>query len=163
HPVRAVLDVRVAALAVAELVVLPWFAVGGGAERDGVAVDEDFDGAHVAGEVAGVLVGAGQRGGADLRVVLGRLRGPVAEPGLQLEQGHRFLGVVELAGDGGAGPVAGDRAAHVGGRTGGFAAEHRDDRVVDVGGGHAAGAGGEQQVDAFAGAPVGERRLGGSD
>src|ERR1700712_5631954 len=72
--------------------------------------------AHVTGEVAGVLVGAGQRGRGDLRVVLGRLRGPVAEPSLQLEQGHRFLGVVELAGDGGSGPVAGDRAAHVGGR-----------------------------------------------
>jgi hypothetical protein len=59
--------------------------------------------------------------------------------------------------------VAGDRAAHVGGGDAGFAAEHRDDGVVDVGAGHAAGTGGEEQVDAFVGAPVGERRLSGAD
>jgi hypothetical protein len=32
--------------------------------------------------------------------VLGGFGAAVAEPGLQLEQSHGFLGVVELAGDG---------------------------------------------------------------
>jgi hypothetical protein len=51
----------------------------------------------------------------DLRVVLGAGGVSVPEPGLQLEQGHRLFGVVELAGDGGPGPVAGDLAPDVGG------------------------------------------------
>jgi len=55
-----------------------------------------------------------------------------------------------------------DGAAHVGVRDSGFAAEHRDDGAVDVGGGDAAGAEGEQQVCPLAGAPVGERRLAGA-
>ena len=38
----------------AEVVVLPGLAACGGAGRDGVAVDEDLDGADVALEVAGV-------------------------------------------------------------------------------------------------------------
>jgi hypothetical protein len=45
---------------VAEVVVLPGLAGRGGAGGDGVTVDEDLDGADVAGEVAGVVVGAGQ-------------------------------------------------------------------------------------------------------
>ena len=57
----------------AEVVVLPGLAGGGGAGGDGVAVDEDLDGAHVAGEVAGVGVGPGQRVRGDLGVVLGGL------------------------------------------------------------------------------------------
>ena len=84
-------------------------------QGDRVAVDEDLDGADVAGEVPRVVVGPGQRGGADLCVELRRLWRAVAEPGLQLEQRHRLLGVVELAGDRGAGPVAGDVPADVGG------------------------------------------------
>ncbi|HYA50919.1 MAG TPA: hypothetical protein VEG33_07080, partial [Streptosporangiaceae bacterium] len=86
----------------------------------------------------------------------------MAEPGLQLEQRHRLLGVVELAGDRGPCPVAGDGAAHVGVGGPGLAAEHRDDGVVDVGGGDAAGAEGEQQICPLAGAPVGQLRLGGT-
>jgi len=82
---------------------------------------------------------------------------------LQLEQRHRLLGVVKLAGDRGPCPVAGDGPAHVGGRDCGLAAEHGDDGVVDVGGGDAAGAEGEQQVRPLAGAPVGELRLAGAD
>ena len=49
-------------------------AGGGSAGGDGVAVDQDLDGAHVTGEVAGVAVGAGQRVRGDLRVELGGLR-----------------------------------------------------------------------------------------
>ena len=37
----------------------------------------------------------------------------MTEPSLKFEQCHRLLGVVELAGDGGPGPVAGDVAADV--------------------------------------------------
>ena len=163
HAVRALLEEGVGAVAVAEVVVLPGLAGRRGAGGDGVAVDEDLDGPHIAGEVARVVVGPGQRGGADLRVELGGLRRPVAEPGLQLEQRHRLLGVVELAGDRGPGPVAGDVPADVGGGNAGLAAEHRDDRVIDVGGGDLPGPEGEQQVDELAGAAVGELRLGGAD
>jgi hypothetical protein len=79
---------------------------------------------------------------------------------LQLEQGHRFFGVVKLAGDRGAGPVAGHVRADVGCWDGGLAAEHRDDGVVDVVGGDTAGSDGEQQVDLFADAAVEKLRLG---
>ena len=59
--------------------------------------------------------------------------------------------------------MAGDAPAHVGRRDSGLAAEHGDDGAVDVGGGDAAGAKGEQQVGPLAGAPVGELRLAGAD
>ncbi|MFF9624006.1 hypothetical protein [Streptomyces griseosporeus] len=55
--------------------------------------------------------------------------------------------------------MAGDVAADVGGRDSGLAAEHRDDGVVDVAGGDAAGPDSEQRVDQLAGAAVGELRL----
>ena len=83
------------------------------------------------------------------------------EPGLQLEQRHRFLGVVELAGDRRAGPVAGDVAADVGGGDAGFGAERRDDGAVDVSPGDRVGADGEQQVGLLSGLAVGAGRLGG--
>jgi len=51
---------------VAEVVVLPGLAGCGGAGGDSVAVDEDLDGADVAGEVPGVVVGAGERRRGDL-------------------------------------------------------------------------------------------------
>jgi len=51
---------------VAEVVVLPRLAGRGGAGGDRVAVDEDLDGADVAGEVPGVVVGPGQGDRADL-------------------------------------------------------------------------------------------------
>jgi hypothetical protein len=98
--VLALLEERVGAVAVSQVVVLPGLASGCGAAGDGVAVDEELDGADVAGEVAGVVVGPGQRVWGDLRVVLGGFGAAVAEPGLELEQSHGFLGVVELAGDG---------------------------------------------------------------
>jgi hypothetical protein len=65
------LEEGVAAVAVSQVVVLPGFVGCGGAGGDGVAVDEDFDGAEVAGEVAGVAVGLGQGGGGEFGVVLG--------------------------------------------------------------------------------------------
>ncbi|MCF2435931.1 hypothetical protein LV779_21960 [Streptomyces thinghirensis] len=44
----------VAAVALAQVVVLPGlFSAGGGSGEDGFAVDQDLDGAHVAGEVVG--------------------------------------------------------------------------------------------------------------
>jgi hypothetical protein len=47
HPVGALLEERVAAVAMSQVIVLPGLAASG----DGVAVDEDFDGAQVAGGV----------------------------------------------------------------------------------------------------------------
>jgi hypothetical protein len=81
HPVRALFEKAVGAPAVAEVVMLPGFS-GGGAGGDGIAVDEDLDGADVAGEVAGFGVGLGQRVRGDLGVVLGGVRCAMAQPGL---------------------------------------------------------------------------------
>jgi hypothetical protein len=143
-----------------EVVVLPWLVVRGGSGGDGVAVKEYLDGAHVAREVPGVAVGPCQCVWGDFGVVLGGLWRAVTEPGLQLEQRHWFLGVVELACDRGSGSVAGDVASDVGGWDAGLAAKHRNDGVVDVVGGEPAGSDGEQQVDPLAGAPVQQSRLG---
>src|SRR5439155_27192476 len=61
EPVRAFGEEVVAAVALAQVVVLPGLtAAGGGAGEDDVAVDENLDGAHVAGEVVGLAVGRGQ-------------------------------------------------------------------------------------------------------
>src|SRR6202011_4330642 len=92
-----------------------------------------------------------QRVRGDLGVMLGGGGTAVSEPCLQLEQRHRLFGVVELAGDGGAGAVAGDLAADVGGGDTGFSAQRRDDRVVDVDLGDGLGAHAKQHVDVFAG------------
>jgi hypothetical protein len=56
--------------------------------------------------------------------------------------------------------VAGDVSPDVGVGNSGLAAEHRDDRVVDVGRGHPPGSDSEQQVDRLPGAPVQQPRLG---
>jgi hypothetical protein len=56
---------------------LPGFAGGGRAGGDGVAVEEDLDGADVAGKVSGFGVGLGQRVRGDLGVMLGGVRGAV--------------------------------------------------------------------------------------
>ena len=77
HSVRALFEEAVGAPAVAEVVVLPGFSGGGRAGGDGVAVDEDLDGADVAGEVPGFGVGLGQCVRGDLGVVLGGVRGAV--------------------------------------------------------------------------------------
>ena len=50
-----------------------------------VEVDESFDGADVAFEVAGIAIGPGQGVRSDLGVVLGGAELAIAEPGLQLE------------------------------------------------------------------------------
>ena len=109
----ALLKECVGAVAVSEVVVLPGLAVGGLTGADGVAVDEDLDGANVAGEVSGVVVGLGQGVRGDLGVVLGRRWGAVAKPGLQLEQSHRLLGVVELACDCSSGSMAGNTSPDI--------------------------------------------------
>lgn len=57
HPVRALLEEGVGAVAVAEVVVLPGLPVRGGAGGDGVPVEQDLDGADVAGEVPGLGIG----------------------------------------------------------------------------------------------------------
>jgi hypothetical protein len=58
--------------------------------------------------------------------------------------------------------VAGDAASDVDGRDTCLVAEHRDDRVIDVGQGDSASAEGEQQVDSLACAAVEKLRLGGA-
>jgi hypothetical protein len=80
---------------------------------------------------------------------------------LQLEERHRLLGVVELAGDGRSGPVAGDVAADVGGGHSGLLAERGDQGAVDVVLRDRVGPDREEQFDVFAGFGVEALGLGG--
>src|SRR5262249_18525506 len=107
-------------------------AARSGAVLDGLPIDQDLDGPDVAGEVARVGVQLRQAGWRNLRVVLGRLRRAVTEPRLQLEQGHRLPGVVELACDRGARPMAPDAATRVSARYASVAAKRWDERVIEV-------------------------------
>ena len=72
HPVAALLEEVVGAVAVTEVEVLPGLALSRGAGPNRVAIDEDLDGSYVARKVTGVLVGLGQLGRADSHVVLSR-------------------------------------------------------------------------------------------
>src|SRR4051794_38712563 len=56
----------------------------------------------------------------------------MAEPGLELEQGHRLLCVVQLGSDGGTRPVAGDASARIFSRDAGLLAQRWDERLVHV-------------------------------
>lgn len=87
----------------------------------------------------------------------------MSEPCLQLEQGHRLLGVVQQAGDSAPGPAAGDFAADSAGGDSGRRGQRRDDRAVDVVLGDAFGAVGEQELHALAGLGVQRHRLFGAD
>ena len=79
----------------------------------------------------------------------------MSEPGLQFEQRHRLLGVVELAGDRRARPVAGDVAAEVSCRDTCLGAERGDQGAVDVVPRDRVRADGEQQVHLLAGLAIG--------
>ena len=70
HAVRALLKERVGAVPVCEIEVLPRFAGSGSTSLDSVAIDQDLDGADIAREIAGIVIGLRQRGRRDLRVVL---------------------------------------------------------------------------------------------
>jgi hypothetical protein len=87
----------------------------------------------------------------------------VTQPFLQLEQGHRLLGVVELTGDRGPRPVAGDVAADVGGWDTGLGTECRNDAFVQVPTADALGSVGEQQVHPLTGLAVQDGGLGWPD
>ena len=68
-----------------EIVVSPWFTLGGGATYDRVAVDEHVDGSEVPPEVAGIGIGLGQFGRAHFGILLCCRRRPVAQPFHELE------------------------------------------------------------------------------
>ncbi|MER5826166.1 hypothetical protein ABT086_28870 [Streptomyces mirabilis] len=85
QPVGALGEEVVAAVALAQVVVLPGlFSAGGGAGEDGFAVDEDLDGADVAGEVVGLFVAGGEGALQDRGVVAGAGGVFVVEPLLQV-------------------------------------------------------------------------------
>lgn len=71
QPVRAVGEEVAAAVALAQVVAPPGLlaAAGGGSGEDGLAVDEDLEGADLAGEVAGLLVGRPEGALQDRRLV----------------------------------------------------------------------------------------------
>ena len=76
QPVGALGEEVVAAVSLAQVVLLPGlFSAGGGAGEDGLAVDEDLDGADVAGEAVGLLVGRGEGCAAGSRRSSGVLAG----------------------------------------------------------------------------------------
>jgi hypothetical protein len=81
---------------------------------------------------------------------------------LQLEQGHRVLGVVEVAGDGGPGAVAGDPPVGVPGRDSRLPAKPRDQASVQILDGDPLGTVAEEQGNPLPGASVEEVRLGGA-
>jgi hypothetical protein len=70
HPVWTLLEEAIGAVAVAEVVVLPRLPGRRRTGGDGVAGDEHFDGADVAGEVSGVAVGLRQGCRGDRGVML---------------------------------------------------------------------------------------------
>jgi len=57
----------------------------------------------------------------------------MTEPGLELVETHRLLGVVELAGDGVPSSVTGDPSASVTFRNARLLAEGGDERRIDIG------------------------------
>ncbi len=75
----------------------------------------------------------------------------MAEPGLQLEQGHRLLRVVQLGGDGGSGTVAGNASARILSLHTGFLAERRDQRLVQIARRDRSSAEAEEQRNGFGG------------
>ena len=74
HPVRALLEEAVGAVAVPEVVELERIPGPGRAGGDRVAVEQHLDRANVPREVTGVVVGLRQGDGGDPRVVLGGVR-----------------------------------------------------------------------------------------
>src|SRR5437899_12714455 len=70
HPVAALLEEIVGAVAVTEVEVLPGLALSRSARTDRLAIDEDLDSPDVACEVTGVFIGLGQLDRADSDVVL---------------------------------------------------------------------------------------------
>src|SRR5207237_7458563 len=72
HPMRALFEEAVRTQTVTQVKVLPWSPRRGGAAGDRVSVDEHLDGPDVASEIAGVVVGLGQRGRRNPGVVLSR-------------------------------------------------------------------------------------------
>lgn len=65
----ALLKEVVGAIAVAEVVELPRFGCGASA-ADQILIDQDFDGAKVAGEIARIGIGLGELQRRDFRVML---------------------------------------------------------------------------------------------
>ena len=59
HPVRALLEEAVGAVAMTEIEVLPRGTAGGSTTLDALAIDQNFNRAYVAGEVARIGVGSG--------------------------------------------------------------------------------------------------------
>src|SRR5437879_891910 len=77
----ALFEEAVGAQTVAKIEVLPWGALSRGATGDRVSVDEHLDRAHVASEIASVVVRLCQRRRRDARIVLSRFRRTVPKPG----------------------------------------------------------------------------------
>src|SRR5689334_20582173 len=109
----ALLEKAVRAEAVTQIEVLPRFALRRGSALHGVAIDKHFHSAHVSREITGVAVCRCQRRRGNARVVLGSFRRTMPQPGLELEQGHWFLGVVELACNRCTRTVAGDPTSRI--------------------------------------------------
>src|SRR6266542_1323298 len=86
----------------------------------------------------------------------------MAEPGLQFEQGHRLFGVVELAGDRGAGPMARDAASGISSGHAGLATEDGDEGLIEVVPGDPLGPQAEEEWHELTGARIEQGWLGGT-
>jgi hypothetical protein len=92
---RALVKEIVRTVAVSEIVELPRL-LGGLPGHNNLPIDQNFDGPHVAGEIASITKRLRQLGGADVQIMLCRVCPLVPEPALEFKERHRLLRVVQL-------------------------------------------------------------------
>src|SRR5436190_16977178 len=86
----------------------------------------------------------------------------MAEPGLQFEQGHGLLGVVQLRGDGRARTMAGDASTRVLSRDSGLLAQRGNQRCVEIAWWYRTSAEAEEQRHGLGGLGIDVERLRGA-
>src|SRR5207244_7700811 len=144
---------------VTQVEVLPGCTLGRCAAGDRLSIDKHLDRTYVPRKIASVVVCLGEGRRRNARVVLGRLGRTMPQPGLQLEQRHWLLGVVELAGDRGPSAMAGDPPARIFHRYAAFTAQQRNQGFVEVEWRQCTTTPGEQQRDALASLAIDEEWL----
>lgn len=90
-----------------EIIVTPGLSSSIRAAAHRILVNQYGDRTQIAFEVSRLLEDAREFGWRHRDVMLGGLRGCMTEPSLQLEKTQRLPGIEKLAGNGGAGTVAG--------------------------------------------------------
>ena len=123
---------RVGAKAVSEIVILPALPARRRAVHDRVLVQQHFNGGQVLFQVSRLRYLAGKPGGVDPYVVLGRGELLVPQVLFELEDVQRLLCIVEHGSNGGARSMAGNGPAAVLVGNASFAAQVRDEVLINV-------------------------------